>query len=419
MEQYLAVLSLIFLVAAIVLGFFRKINMGVIAIAFALILGRLGGVKDGAIIGTFGTQLFIRLLGVMMLFSIAQTNGAIEKLTRKLAGLSSGTVRLIPVIIFVLFWVISAVGAGGPPALALAALITVPIAHQLNMNPLKLAPAAWWGGMGGLTTLNIVGILAKSLGADIGVDVNITTMMITTTVGMLILFIPWYFLCGWHKVKSDKAIEQEKTEPFTSGQIITLLGIVLLVVMSLFLKVDIGLAGFACAFILFLIPGVVEEKKAIAGIPWNTLIMIGGMGMLISMAQMLGGIDLLSNSLASIMTVRTAPALMSAMGSILSTVSSTTGVVMPTLIPTIPGIIESLGGGDIQELLYAVTIGASQTAISPLSTGGALMMAAYANIYKPSTEERSKVFVQNILYAVACAVIFAILALFGFYHWFL
>ncbi len=415
----MAILSLVLLVVAIVLGFLRKLNMGVIAIAFAFILGRLGGVKDSAVLGTFGTQLFLRLLGVMMLFSIAQTNGSIEKLTRKLTSLSSSTVKLIPVIIFAVFWIISAIGAGGPPSLALAALITVPIAHQLGMNPLKLAPAAWWGGMGAITTLNIVGILAQSLGAEAGIDITFSKMILTFTVGMIIMFIPWYFLCGWHKVKTDTAVTQEKTEPMTSANIITLLGVLALVILAIGFNVDIGLAGFICSFVLFLIPGIVDEKKAISGIPWNTLVMIGGMGMLITMAQKLGGIDLLSNGLASIMTQKTAPGFMSLMASLLSTVSSTTGVVMPTLIPTIPGIIEQLGGGNGQELLMAIIGGSSQTAISPLSTGGALMMAAYGNLYRPTEAERSKVFVQNLGYAAIGAGVYFIFGLLGFYHWFL
>ena len=70
-------------------------------------------------------------------------------------------------------------------------------------------------------------------------------------------------------------------------------------------------------------------------------------------------------------------------------------------------------------VVYAISIGASQTAISPLSTGGALAMAAYANIYKPSDSERSKVFVQMFIYAIAAGVVFALLGLVGFYGWFI
>ena len=419
MEQSMAIISIVFLVAAVILGFWRKINMGVIAIVFALILGRMAGIKDSAILGSFSTSLFLRLLGVMLLFSIAQGNGTIEKITKKVASLSGAAVKAIPIIIFVLFWAISVAGAGGPACLALAAIITVPLAHQLGISPLKLAPAAIWGGCGAASTLNIVGILMKSLAADSGIEISLVSYVATTTLGMAAVFAVWYVASGWPKMKPVENMTHEQAEPFNRGNWLTLAGILLLVVLALVIKIDVGLAGFACSFLLILIPGVVEERKAIAGVPWGTLVMIGGMGMLISMVQKVGGIDLISNALASIMTVRTAPAIMSATGSLMSTVSSTTGVVMPTLIPTVPGIIESLGGGIPQELIYAITTGAGQTVISPLSTGGALVLAAYGNIYNPTAEDRSKVFVQLFIYAIAMMVIFAGFGLLGFYRMFL
>ena len=92
---------------------------------------------------------------------------------------------------------------------------------------------------------------------------------------------------------------------------------------------------------------------------------------------------------------------------------------MPTLIPTVPGIIESLGGGNGQELIFAITAGAGQTVISPLSTGGALVLAAYGNIYKPSEKERSKMFVELFLYAIAMMIVFAVFGLIGLYGWFI
>ena len=132
----MAVVSLVFLVAAIALGFWRKLNMGIIAIFFALILGRMFGVSDSNILGYFSTSLFLRLLGVMLLFSIAQGNGTIEKITKKVASLSGAAVKMIPVIIYLLFVAISLAGAGGPAGLALAAIITVPLAYQLKISPL-------------------------------------------------------------------------------------------------------------------------------------------------------------------------------------------------------------------------------------------------------------------------------------------
>jgi len=84
-----------------------------------------------------------------------------------------------------------------------------------------------------------------------------------------------------------------------------------------------------------------------------------------------------------------------------------------------PDVIVSLGGGSAIELAYGVTHGASQSAISPLSTGGALILAAYGNFYNPSAEERSKVFVQLFVLALAMGAVMAVLGLFGFYGLFI
>ena len=69
-----AALSLVFLIGAILIGFFRKINMGFVAFGLSLVLAQIAGVKSGTVITGFPTKLFVTLLGVMFLFSIAQQN---------------------------------------------------------------------------------------------------------------------------------------------------------------------------------------------------------------------------------------------------------------------------------------------------------------------------------------------------------
>ena len=65
----MALLSLLFLLLAIFLGFVRKMNTGLLCIAFALVLGRMSGVSDAVIMKGFNSSLFIMLLGVTYLFS--------------------------------------------------------------------------------------------------------------------------------------------------------------------------------------------------------------------------------------------------------------------------------------------------------------------------------------------------------------
>ena len=64
---------------------------------------------------------------------------------------------------------------------------------------------------------------------------------------------------------------------------------------------------------------------------------------------------------------------------LISTYSSTSGVVLPTFLPTVPGLVRELGGGDPLAIALSINVGASLVDVSPLSTLGALCVAAVAD----------------------------------------
>ena len=59
----LATMALMFLIAAIVIGFVRNINVGFVCLGLALILGLVGGVSAKEILSGFPSSLFMTLLG--------------------------------------------------------------------------------------------------------------------------------------------------------------------------------------------------------------------------------------------------------------------------------------------------------------------------------------------------------------------
>ena len=60
----LQVVALLFLVGAIVLGFTKKMNVGIVCFGLALVLGTLGGMSAGDIYKGFPYKLFATLLGI-------------------------------------------------------------------------------------------------------------------------------------------------------------------------------------------------------------------------------------------------------------------------------------------------------------------------------------------------------------------
>ena len=117
-------ISLIMLVVAIALGFFRKLNVGLLCIAFAVVLGRFSGFKEANVISGWSTGLFMMLLGVMFLFSIAQTNGTLELFARKVVAMTGKQTKMIPVAVYLMTTFLAAIGPGTIPVMAL----TMPIA---------------------------------------------------------------------------------------------------------------------------------------------------------------------------------------------------------------------------------------------------------------------------------------------------
>ena len=71
---------------------------------------------------------------------------------------------------------------------------------------------------------------------------------------------------------------------------------------------------------------------------------------------------------------------------LISTYSSTSGVVLPTFLPMVPGLVRELGGGEPLAVALSINVGASLVDVSPLSTLGALCVATVTD---PRRLERS------------------------------
>lgn len=227
-----------------------------------------------------------------------------------------------------------------------------------------------------------------------------------------------YIMLGGYKLHSDKVISQKDLPSFKRNQIITLIGIAVMVVLVLFYKVNVGLTGFAVAMVLSFLH-VADEGEAIKRIPWGTLLLITGVGVLMHIIIKLGGIKLLSEALASIMTPATAVTIMGITSGIMSWFSSTSGVVMPTLIPTIPEVLSKLGetGPMLElEMATAITMISNTAGISPLSTGGALALAAYSSAANASPQLQHRLFIRMFAISALGVVVLSVLAYFGLYR---
>ena len=128
----------------------------------------------------------------------------------------------------------------------------------------------------------------------------------------------------------------------------------------------------------------------------------------------MGGIDLLSRILASMMNQYTASPLIALTAGLMSWFSSANGVVFPTLIPTVADIAGNVGGTvTVLEMIMAIVGGATVAGISPLSTGGSLILASYTQETDATDKEQQSLFARLFGVSFAAVVIVVVFALIG------
>ena len=107
--------------------------------------------------------------------------------------------------------------------------------------------------------------------------------------------------------------------------------------------------------------------------------MVCGVSMLVAAAERAGGLDLFTALLATLATPSTVNGVIAFVTGAISSASSTSGVVLPTFLPTAPGLVEQVGGGDPLAVALSINVGSSLVDVSPLSTLGAICVAAMSS----------------------------------------
>lgn len=415
----MALLSLFFLLLAIFLGFVRKMNTGLLCIAFALVLGRMSGVSDAVIMKGFNSSLFIMLLGVTYLFSMAQINGSLDLLAQKVIALAGRRVYLIPIIIYVFSIVLAALGPGSVPTMAIMMVFSMSLAAEMKISPVLLSTLTVLGSCaGGLSPLAATGIIGANLCAEFGLTGIENDFLLNGVFSFTVYALIVYVWLGGYKLRAAENVGEKVIPSFNRKQLLTIAGIVAMVFMVMLLHINVGLVSFAVAAVLSFLR-VSEEAKAIRHIPWNTLLLITGVGVLMQLIIDLGGINILSAALVSIMSAKSAAAVMGLTSGIMSWFSSSSGVVMPTLLPTVPHIAQQLGGVNELELASSITTISHVAAISPLSTGGALALAAYASAANANQKQQQNLFMKMFGVSALGVSVLCVFSYFGMFHWLL
>jgi di/tricarboxylate transporter len=378
----LPAISVVALFLTILLSCFTKVNVGVVAVAMAWIIGvYLGGFKPDEIAAGFPVQLFLTLVGMTLLFTQAQLNGTLDKLAHKAVRHCRGNAGAIPVMFFFLAAALASIGPGNIATAALMAPMAMTVAGRAGVPAFLIAIMVGNGAnAGALSPFAPTGIIVNGLMAKIGMPGLEWQSYGTNFAAHTLVGFAGYALFGGLRlfVKSaDLAptLEVSETDSFQRDNWITMAAIVILIASVIFLKINVGMGAFAAAAILALIRAA-DDAEAVRKMPWRVIVMVTGVTVLIALIEKMQGLALFTDMLARTATRETVTAMIAFLTGVVSVYSSTSGVVLPAFLPTVPGLASQLGGADPTAIAFSMNIGSNLVDVSPLSTIGALCIAA-------------------------------------------
>ena len=383
-----AAISLLALLVAIVASCTIRLHVGFLAISLAWVVGvYVAGLSANQVMAGFPTRLFLTLAGVTLLFSQAQDNGTLDRIAHRAVHYCRGNVGVMPMMFFLLSFVLASIGPGNIAATALVAPMAMAVSWQVGVPAFLMSIMVGMGAnAGSLSPIAPTGVIVNGVMDQIGlggfaVHTYLNNMMAHTIIVFAAYFIfgGWRLLGRYHEgpvevpASGDAGSETGGGIEFTTTHLTTLAVIAALILGVIFFDVHVGLGAFAAAVLLSL-AGVGDELAAVKIMPWRVIMMVCGVTVLIAVLDETGGLELFTSILARASAV--APTfIIAASTGFISLYSSTSGVVLPAFLPTVPGLADQLGVAPLA-LASAMNVGGHLVDVSPLSTLGALCMAA-------------------------------------------
>jgi len=377
----IAAVALGALAVAVILSCTTRLNVGLLALALAWAIGvYVGDLSVRDVTGGFPVSLFLTLAGVTLLFSQARVNGTLDIVAHHATRLCRGRVGLVPVMYFALGAAIASAGPGNIATTGLLAPMAMATATRVGIPPFLMAIMVGNGcNAGALSPLAPSGIIVSGIMERIGLPgFEVSTWLYNLGAHAIVAFSAYLLFGGWKLLARRERVslaQDGDVPPLGAHQRLTLAIIGLLIIGVVFGGVDIGMAAFSAAVLLTLLRAA-DEQAAIKAMPWSTIMMVCGVTVLIGLLEQTGGMDLFSDLLSRAATPATIIPFIGVVIGIVSAYSSTSAVTLPAFLPTVPGLVENLGGGDPLALASTMNVAGHLVDVSPLSTIGALCVAS-------------------------------------------
>jgi di/tricarboxylate transporter len=385
-------LALVFLI-----GTARSINLGALSLVMTFLVGTLvvGETARDMYTG-FPVDLFVLLTGVTYLFAIAESNGTVDRIVERSAGLVKGRRALIPWVVFVVASLPAMGGALGSAGVALLAPLSMRLAERHDIDRRMIGLMVVYGaGAGNFSPLNVLGAMVHQTVTRGGLEMSAAALFWSNLAYNAGLAAIIYLLFGGLRLArretsapaADVRLRQgdgEQAATLSQGlgvdQVCTLLALAAVAVAALVFGLSIGFVALAAAVLLQLLfpaSSAGAEKR----IAWGVVLLVCGIVTYVAALQRYGTVGAVGDGVAGLGSPLLAALLLCAVGAVTSAFASSAGILgamIPLAMPfMVRGEIGTTG------LVIALAISATVVDSMPFSTVGALVVANAADHERP------------------------------------
>ncbi|MFC8799202.1 SLC13 family permease [Promicromonospora sp. NPDC057138] len=395
------IIAILVLGAMFVVATMLPINIGILALVASFVVGTfVFGLEETEIFAGFPVSLFITVVGVTYLFSVAKLNGTIDLLVQGGIRLVRGRAILVPWVLFTIAGTLTALGTFTPAAVALLVPIGMSFAFTYRISPLMVGMMVICGAhAGAFSPMAVSGALVYGVVAPSGLEVSHAALFFASLGFNLLLAAVTYLLLRRRGEESfierpdgaaaggDAPTGGSAPAPAGGGtalavkatamtvtwrQRATLVALVGLVVGALAFQLQIGFLALAAGAVLALLDRE-NLGKAVEGISWPTILLVAGMVTYVGVLEHSGTIDWVAHGAVGLGAPLLVALVLCVVVGVTSAFASSTAILTATIPMAIPLLLT--GSLPVVGVVAAMAISTTIVDVSPFSTNGALVLA--------------------------------------------
>ncbi|WP_255947718.1 SLC13 family permease [Streptomyces odontomachi] len=420
----MADVSIVVLIALFVATLVPRFNLGLAALPAAFLVGLAAHRTADDVTAFFPGDFFVLIVGITALFAVAQINGTLDWLLDGMLRLVGGRALLVALVPFLIGAVLTAIGTLPAAATAIVAPIALGLAARYGIPPFIAAVLGITGIISGLLSpLAIYGTSARQLGDKLGIGLPDSAPIsfflgglvagLAVSAGCLVVGLrtgvmprgrlepttPAGLLAASAPDGSgvDPGAETTAGRPVSTGaaRLLTLVCLLAVVVHSVGFDVNIGYLGLTAAVVQQLALRL-DPNEIISRIPWNVVLLIGGLLTYVGLMQDLGAFTRISDLLRVAGSPMLSLLVLCYIAGVTSFAASSIAV-FATTMPLVPAVVAE-GASPVGAVL-AVALASILVDINPLGITGGLILGA------AQPEDRARLFRQLLTCGLVSVVV--------------